>query len=661
MRWIRSSLGASGLAGTAGLLLWLGGATSSAPGPPQADPPGDPSQVGELGPLIPFHKDAVHATLLWNGDRAPRLYLWMRPSQFKGTDLVDPAIGELGELRPSFAKLVYGGFPFSSTLDGSVRSRIKADIPQENFLGVDLENPDVFANNGKFRIEDLNEQDFALNAAAFSDSGSSKGLNYDVFCQGNAALADGRLLIAGGHDKTGNAGLRKINIFDPETESWLPRAVPPVKTDFLADPTGTLFPHANALDESNTDPPDPSDMRYQRWYPTVVPLPDGRVLILSGTDEDTSVGPGKAAGTKVRQAVPEVYDPGTDTTVALENARKLFMMFPRAYVVQSGPGKDDWKVAVTGEVQPPLPSGDALSAFDPFKYNGNTYFLDVLGALADPDIDVPAENHWELVATAQLAHNDGAGAALWILDENGEAASQRIVAFGGNGGAGSQAAATVEMIDFADANPSWVQQDNLLQPVTQNNAVVLPDGNVVIIGGASGRPTVNSFRYQMFNPDTGQIASLVQTNVPRYDHSTALLLPDATVVALGGNRTELVPGNENAGVPVAQIYKPPYLFRGPRPVIERAPDGINYATRFSIKVSGNVESVVMIRTGPVTHNWDWGNRYVKLAYRTGRRGRLVVTAPAVPGLAVPGYYMLFVLSDEGVPSVAKLIHLDIPE
>ena len=70
-----------------------------------------------------------------------------------------------------------------------------------------------------------------------------------------------------------------------------------------------------------------------------------------------------------------------------------------------------------------------------------------------------------------------------------------------------------------------------------------------------------------------------------------------------------------------------------------------------------VGSVALIRIGPVTHNWDWGNRYVKLWFE--RRGAgLHVQAPAVPGLAVPGYYMLFVVSDEGVPSVAELVHLD---
>ena len=161
----------------------------------------------------------------------------------------------------------------------------------------------------------------AANAAAFSNAGHSRGLNYNIFCSGNVALADGRLLFVGGHDKGGNNGIRKLNIFDPSTETWVARPMPRVKADFLADPTGLSSPHADPLNEVNTDPPLPSDMKYQRWYPSAVTLPDGRVLILSGTDQDSSVGPGSAALTKRRIVTPDLYDPETDRTIALENAR----------------------------------------------------------------------------------------------------------------------------------------------------------------------------------------------------------------------------------------------------------------------------------------------------------------------------------------------------
>jgi hypothetical protein len=39
-------------------------------------------------------------------------------------------------------------------------------------------------------------------------------------------------------------------------------------------------------------------------------------------------------------------------------------------------------------------------------------------------------------------------------------------------------------------------------------------------------------------------------------------------------------------------------------------------------------------------------------------GQLKVHSPAAPGLAVPGYYLLFVVSKDGVPSHARVVHLD---
>ena len=104
-------------------------------------------------------------------------------------------------------------------------------------------------------------------------------------------------------------------------------------------------------------------MRYQRWYPSAIVLPDKKVLILNGTDQDTSLGPpadnqpcsSQADNTpcsKVRQKVPEIYDPEADQTIALENAQKLQPMYARSYVVQTGREWDDWKVASVGEADP---------------------------------------------------------------------------------------------------------------------------------------------------------------------------------------------------------------------------------------------------------------------------------------------------------------------
>ena len=61
--------------------------------------------------------------------------------------------------------------------------------------------------------------------------------------------------------------------------------------------------------------------------------------------------------------------------------------------------------------------------------------------------------------------------------------------------------------------------------------------------------------------------------------------------------------------------------------------------------------------GAVTHANDMSQRHVPLAATVQPAGTLSVSAPAVPELAPPTYYMLFVLNDAGVPSVAKFIRL----
>jgi len=402
-------------------------------------------------------------------------------------------------------------------------------------------------------------------------------------------------------------------------------------------------------------------MKYQRWYPTTVTLPDGRILILSGTDQDTSVGDALASRTKVRQPVPEVYDPRTDKTVALENARKLLPMYPRAFVVQTGPGKNDWKVAVTAEVDPerPLPGqpgGPNIRGYDPFFYIGNTHLLDVQAALTDPNIHVPASNHWTHVAKALNAH-EGAASALKVRIFADGTWSQEVFSFGGDNGSGSDEVGMVEKINFSDPIPAWQRLSDLVLPATQNNMVILPDGKLLVVGGRGAG--VNTLHYQMFDPADGSRTDLIESSVPRHDHSTALLQPNGGVWVMGGNRVQLIPGgNENLAIPVTEFYQPPYFFKGPRPVIEKAPYRLHYGKTFKLRVSrGEIGSVAILRTGPVTHNWTWGNRYVELPFEAGEHGRLDVMAPPLPGLAIAGDYLLFVVNKDGVPSEGKHIRL----
>ena len=79
--------------------------------------------------------------------------------------------------------------------------------------------------------------------------------------------------------------------------------------------------------------------------------------------------------------MPEIYDPEADRTIALENAQKLQPMYARSYVVQTGRGWHDWKVASVGEADPDfLPTLETIDGFDPWYYTGDTYLLDVRAA-----------------------------------------------------------------------------------------------------------------------------------------------------------------------------------------------------------------------------------------------------------------------------------------
>jgi Bacterial Ig domain/Galactose oxidase-like, Early set domain len=66
--------------------------------------------------------------------------------------------------------------------------------------------------------------------------------------------------------------------------------------------------------------------------------------------------------------------------------------------------------------------------------------------------------------------------------------------------------------------------------------------------------------------------------------------------------------------------------------------------------------VNLIRLSSVTHAFNQNQRINHLEFTKTPDG-LKITAPANPNLAPSGHYMLFIVDDKGVPSVAKIIQL----
>jgi Domain of unknown function (DUF1929) len=184
------------------------------------------------------------------------------------------------------------------------------------------------------------------------------------------------------------------------------------------------------------------------------------------------------------------------------------------------------------------------------------------------------------------------------------------------------------------------------------SAVILPNGQVFETGGGLIDREDPVFEASMYNPATNTFTSGMATDpVPRTYHSSAFLLPDGRVMAIGNN-----PGDGSFDMRIS-VYSPPYLFHGARPQITSlANSQWHYGATEQITVNQQIVSAELIRPAAVTHSSDPNQRYVALPLTvSGNHIGLSVTTN--PNIAPPGWYMLFITNANGVPSVAKWVHV----
>jgi hypothetical protein len=180
------------------------------------------------------------------------------------------------------------------------------------------------------------------------------------------------------------------------------------------------------------------------------------------------------------------------------------------------------------------------------------------------------------------------------------------------------------------------------------SAVLLPDGNVFVCGGLQ---TTNS-PCTMFDPVANSWAPMANLPSIRDYHSVALLLPSGQVMVAGWNNTSI------------ELFDPPYLSKGPRPSIAAAPSLVHHGQSFTIESpdASAIVKVVLVRPMAVTHQTDTEQRVLELPYVHDHANptRLGLTAPHgghPHSLAPQGHYMMFAISNQGVPSIAKWIYL----
>jgi len=339
------------------------------------------------------------------------------------------------------------------------------------------------------------------------------------------------------------------------------------------------------------------DMVTGRWYPSNLELGDGRTLILSGLDRTCELAPEM-----------EVFTPGQGLDVVPGGLRSV-ALYPRLHLLTSG------LVAHVGPEQ-------ETSTFD------------------------PALEQWSAV-TSMAVPGRWDGTSFLVPGY-----PDQIVTCGGSGD--DPPTDSCERIDFSQATPQWTPTSSMTFARSHADALILPDRRVLVVGGGTdglyGNPVLNP---EAYDPDSGQWTVLPPHVNGRMYHATTVLLPDGRVLLAGQD--------SGASSLSAEIYQPSYLFSGPRPTVSAVPAEIIYGRDFQIATpdAGDVTSVALIGLSTVTHSVNTGQRYVGLGFTAGA-GSLAVTAPIDGNHAPPGYYMLFVLSSAGVPSVAEIIRLGGP-
>ncbi len=462
----------------------------------------------------------------------------------------------------------------------------------------------------------------------------SKPVGRNVFCAGQCQLEDGMILAAGGQDGAGAADL---------TKEW----------DKLFAAILFGVDNGSHKDVHTYDPIDDvwkrwPDMHEGRYYPTVLTLPNGAPFIAAGLSNLQQW----VIGGWAQNDSLETYNPAHLGLGPL--APRHFMSADQYPILRLLPGSRHIFVHIhqdsrlfdlasmsflpdtfrpphpVGRFSYPMQTGHALLP----QFEGDLPRILVVGGSTSTDFNMlDTESDADAVKGGFVFEYDRAdpSASKW-RKTIGEPAAARLLC----------------------------------------DLVLLPDGKVFVVNGigrgaASGHSKNNMFLAEIFDPKTEEFRTVAAPDPerPRAYHSTAVLLPDARV-AIGSHtgtyNNPNVEGEPSADDTSIQIYNPPYLSCGERPAIKYWPREAEYGAIVTVGLNSDspIGRLILMRPCAVTHSVDMDQRAVWLKFDGGlEKGFMELTAriPTDAALLPPGYYMLFAVTDSGIPSISRWVRI----
>lgn len=416
------------------------------------------------------------------------------------------------------------------------------------------------------------------------------------FCAGHAYLPNGMVGVFGGNlGGNGGTGAKLALVFDPWTETW----------------------HRQ------------QDMSVGRWYPTVVTDADGKQVIMSGQSE---------LGWGTPTPVVEQF-PGKGAAVSTDPGK-----------APNGLGFDVWKAQAPFRMDYP-------QAF--MLNDGKIYGF---GRDADQQWKLdPADQSRTSIADRPDGGLRNYGSAVAL--PNGASGPDSVLILGGNRN---------DPNTYRYAGGKWTKDTPRAFGRTQDDTLILPDGTLFTVNGAydirdygNGPYNPNAdlkYRQTEMRDAQGHWKLGPVQRLPRGYHSNAVLLPDGRIMVTGDELQQIAnnPDIKSGMNGTIEIYEPSYLHKGQRPVLGGLSSGrVGYGANLRVSTSTptRVSRAVLLAPITSTHSVDTSQRRLDLPIASRAGDKLVLRMPASAKDAPPGFYMLFLLDDKGVPSVAKWVQL----